>query len=216
MSAEEALFQRFGHDYPKGKVLFREGERGKEMFVIQAGKVTISKKVRDVETNLAVLGPGEFFGEMAIISNKPRNATATISEEAKVLAIDHKTFEAMIRGNAEIAVRMIKQLAERLSEADEQIESLLLMDPGSRIVNQILQVCERHGRPTEEGIEIEFSIRDLPGYLGVGEPALRSLLDGLVRSGLIHRSGGRVTVFDAARLKEYLRYLEMKWKYGDL
>jgi CRP-like cAMP-binding protein len=215
MSAEEALFQKFGHEYPKGTVLFREGEPGKEMFVIQTGKVTISKKVRDLDTNLAVLGPGEFFGEMAIISNRPRNATATISEDAKILVIDHKTFEAMIRGNAEIAVRMIKQLAERLSEADVQIESLL-MDPRSRIVNHLLQLCQRHGRPKEVGIEIEFPIRDLPAYLGVGEPALRSLLDGLVHLGLIHRNGDRVTVFDTARLQDYLRYLELKWKYGDL
>src|SRR5262249_17963358 len=136
MSAEETLFQKFGHEYPKGTVLFREGEQGKEMFVIQTGKVTISRKVRDLDTNLAVLGPGELFGEMAIISNRPRNATATISEDAKILVIDHKTFEAMIRGNAEIAVRIIKQLAERLSEADVQIESLL-MDPRSRIVNKM-------------------------------------------------------------------------------
>jgi CRP-like cAMP-binding protein len=78
MSAEEALFQRFGKEIPVGTVLVREGEPGKEMYVIQSGKVRISKKVREVEKVLAVLGPGEFFGEMAIISNKPRNASATV------------------------------------------------------------------------------------------------------------------------------------------
>src|SRR5215470_11455412 len=102
MGAEETLFQRFGREFPKGHVLFREGEPGKEMFVLQSGKVAISKRVRDVEKVLATLGPGEFFGEMAIISNKPRNATATVAESAKVLVIDPKTFEGMIRGNSEI------------------------------------------------------------------------------------------------------------------
>ena len=54
MGAEETLFQRFGKEFPKGTVLFREGEPGKEMFVLQSGKVAISKKVRDVEKMLAI------------------------------------------------------------------------------------------------------------------------------------------------------------------
>jgi CRP-like cAMP-binding protein len=216
MGAEETLFQRFGKEFPKGTVLFQEGEPGKDMFVLQSGKISISKKVRDVEKVLAMLGPGEFFGEMAIISNKPRNATATVMEDAKLLVIDPKTFEAMIRGNAEIAVRMIKKLAERLSEADAQIENLLLSDPASRVVHQVLQVCQTRGRPMEEGIEVDFPVRELPRLIGVGEPAIRHMLDRLERAGLIERSGDRLTVYDTARLHDFLQYLEMKWKFGDL
>lgn len=216
MGAEETLFQRFGKEYPKSTVLFREGEPGKEMFVLQVGKVAISKKVRDLEKVLAILGPGEFFGEMAIISNKPRNATATVAEDAKVLVIDPKTFEGMIRGNAEIAIRMIKKLADRLSEADAQIENLLLTDPGSRVVHHMMQVCQSRGRPMEEGIEIDFPLRELPRVIGVGEPALRHVVNRLERSGMIERSGDRITVYDTARLHEYLQYLEMRWKFGDL
>src|SRR6476660_9053986 len=158
MGAEEALFQRFGREFPRGTTLFREGEPGKEMFVLQAGKVAISKRVRDVEKVLATLGPGEFFGEMAIIANKPRNATATVAEDAKVLVIDPKTFEGMIRGNSEIAIRMIKKLADRLSEADAQIENLLLTDPSSRVVHALLEAAQARGRQLEEGIEIEFAV----------------------------------------------------------
>lgn len=216
MGAEETLFQRFGKEYPKSTVLFREGEPGKEMFVLQSGKVAISKNVRDVEKVLAILGPGEFFGEMAIISNKPRNATATVDEDAKVLVIDPKTFEGMIRGNSEIAIRMIKKLADRLSEADSQIENLLLTDPASRVVHHMMQVCQTRGRPMEEGIEIDFPLRELPRLIGVGEPALRHVVNRLERSGMIERSGDRLTVYDTARLHDYLQYLEMRWKFGDL
>ncbi|MBX5481177.1 MAG: Crp/Fnr family transcriptional regulator [Myxococcaceae bacterium] len=216
MGAEEQLFSRFGKEMPRGTVLFREGDPGKEMYVVQSGKVAISKRVRDVEKVLATLGPGEFFGEMAIISNKPRNASATVSEDARLLVIDPKTFESMIRGNAEIAVRMIKKLADRLSEADAQIENLLLSDPASRVVHRILETCASRGRPTEEGIEIEFPVRDLPRELGVGEPAIRITLNRLERGGLLERSGDRLTVHDTARLKDYLSYLEMRWKFGDL
>ncbi|MFL5319311.1 MAG: Crp/Fnr family transcriptional regulator [Myxococcaceae bacterium] len=216
MGAEEALFQRFGREFPRGTTLFREGEPGKEMYVLQAGKVAISKKVRDVEKILATLGPGEFFGEMAIISNKPRNASATVAEDAKLLVIDPKTFEAMIRGNSEIAVRMIKKLADRLSEADSQIENLLLADPSSRVVHAILQACQSRGRQMEEGVEIDFAVRDQPREIGVGEPAIRYMLDKLERSGIIERSGDRLVVHDTARLHDFLSYLEMKWKFGEL
>jgi CRP-like cAMP-binding protein len=216
MGAEEALFQRFGREFPRGTVLFREGEPGKEMYVLQAGRVAISKKVRDVEKVLATLGPGEFFGEMAIISNKPRNASAIVADDAKLLVIDPKTFEAMIRGNSEIAVRMIKKLADRLSEADAQIENLLLADPSSRVVHAILQACQSRGRQMEEGIEIDFAVREQPREIGVGEPAIRFMLDKLERSGIIERSGDRLVVHDTARLHDFLSYLEMKWKFGDL
>lgn len=216
MGAEETLFQRFGKEFSKGTVLFREGEAGREMFVLQSGRIAISKRVREEEKVLAVLGPGEFFGEMAIISNRPRNATATVSEDAKLLVIDPKTFEGMIRGNSEIAVRMIKKLAERLSEADAQIENLLHSDPSSRVVHHILQACRLRGRPTEEGMEIELPLRDLPRQIGVGEPAIRLMLERLERAGLVERAGDRLTVQDTARLHDFLQYLEMKWKFGDL
>jgi len=216
MSAEDPLFQRFGKEFPKSTVLFREGESGKEMYVLQSGRVVITKKVRDEQKTLAVLGPGEFFGEMALISNKPRNATATVAEAARLLVIDPKTFEGMIRGNSEIAVRMIKKLAERLADADAQIETLLLADPGSRVVHHLLSACQTRGRAAEEGVEIDLELRELPGLTGVGEPGVQSMLERLERLGMVERSGDRLTVRDTARLDEYLSYLEMRWKFGEL
>src|SRR3990172_1049924 len=133
MANEDALFQRLGRVFPTGTVLFRDGETGKEMYVIQAGKVKISKKIRDTEKTLAVLGEGEFLGEMSILNNKPRSATAEVVEEAKLLVIDPKMFEQMLKGNPEIAVRIIKKLAQRLQEADDQIENLMIKDTSSKI-----------------------------------------------------------------------------------
>src|SRR5207245_4677662 len=85
MAGEDQLFQRFGREFRKGHVLFREGEPGREMFVVQSGKVNITKTVRETEKILATLGAGEFFGEMAILNNKPRSAGATMAEDGKLL-----------------------------------------------------------------------------------------------------------------------------------
>ena len=216
MSAEDALFQRFGKEFPKSTVLFREGEAGKEMYVLQAGRVVITKTVRDEERTLAILGAGEFFGEMALISNKPRNAKATVTEAAKVLVIDPKTFEGMIRGNAEIAVRMIKKLAERLSEADAQIETLLLADPASRVVRQLLTTCQTFGRAVEGGVEIDLPLKELARLTGVSQLGVASLLARFEGAGLLKRNGDRLTVPETASLDEYLHYLDMRWKFGDV
>src|SRR3979411_1278328 len=101
MPGEDQLFQRFGREFSKGLVLFREGEPGKEMYVVQAGKVNITKTVRETEKILATLGAGEFFGEMSILNNKPRSAGAVVAENGKLLGIDPRTFEAIIRANGE-------------------------------------------------------------------------------------------------------------------
>src|SRR5512136_3075374 len=116
MGAEPQLFERFGREFPAGTVLFREGEPGREMYVIQEGKVNISKRAGEIEKLLSALGPGEFFGEMSILSGAPRSATATCAQDSRLLVIDARTFESMVRGSAEIAVRLIKKLAERLRD----------------------------------------------------------------------------------------------------
>jgi CRP/FNR family cyclic AMP-dependent transcriptional regulator len=122
--ADDQLFQRFGKEFAQGTVLFREGEPGKEMYVVHQGRVNVTKRVGAVEKILAALGPGEFLGEMSILNGRPRSATATCAEAAKLLVIDAKTFEAMIRSNAEVAIRIMKTLAARLGDADDQIVAL--------------------------------------------------------------------------------------------
>ena len=71
------LLQRFGREFPRGTVLFREGDPGGEMYVVSRGKVSISARGGAVEKVLSTLGQGEFFGEMSILNDAPRSATAT-------------------------------------------------------------------------------------------------------------------------------------------
>jgi CRP-like cAMP-binding protein len=179
--AEDKLYERFGREFTRGTVLFRDGEPGKEMFVLQAGKVRISKTVRDVEKTLVILGPGAFFGEMSILNNKPRSATATVEEDAKMLVIDPKTFEAMVRGNAEIAVRLIKTLATRLQEADEQIENLLLKDHNSRVVHFLCHTAKK-GVQQPEGVLVEMNVKELAGKVGLEVEPVNDVLNKLIRS----------------------------------
>ncbi len=216
MSAvDEQLFQRFGRSFPRGAVLFREGEPGHEMFVVQSGRVHISKAVGDVEKILTTLGGGEFFGEMSILNDRPRSATATCAEDCRLIVIDPRTFETMIRSSAEIALRLIKKLANRLQAADDQIENLLLRDDSARVVHFLVKEAER-GRVEASGRRVEVPAGDLPARLGVEPGKVDEVLAKLSRAQLVVADDGGFLVPDVARLGHFLEFLRMKAQFGEI
>jgi CRP/FNR family transcriptional regulator, cyclic AMP receptor protein len=209
-----SLIERFGRNVTAGHVLFREGEPGKEMFVIQSGKVRLVRNIRGQDKLLAELGAGEFFGEMSIINDKPRTATATVIEDAQLLVLDPKTFEAMIKANTEIAVRMIKKLAKRLDDANNQIENLLLGDANSRIVHALLQMCA--GQPKGQPVKLGVTPADVAHRTSVDDPKVAEVLSRLERSRLVLAEGGKLVVPDVTKLQEFLEFLEMRERFGDV
>jgi CRP-like cAMP-binding protein len=215
MSDADKLFERFGREFPAGTVVFKEGDVGNEMYVIQSGKVNITKKARDVEKVLVTLGTGAFFGEMAIINQKPRSASAVVVEAARLLVIGPKTFDAMIRGNAEIAVRMIKILAQRLQEADEQIENLMLRDHNSRVVHLLSHLATK-GQQVPGGILLEVEADKLAQKIGLDRRHVEEVLAKLFKAKLMREHEGGLLIYDVTRLREFLEFLEMKEKFGDI
>ena len=213
--SDAQLYQRFGKEFETGTVLFREGEPGSEMYVIQSGKVRISIKVRDVEKVLIDLGQGEFFGEMSLLNGAPRSATATVVEPARLLVIDPRTFEAMVKGSGDIAVRMIKKLAARLQEADDQIGNLLLKDPTSRVVHMFATLC-RGAEPTEDGVPVVAPLDKLSNRTGLGLAQVEAIVERLKQSELIHGDGEQLFVTDIGKLEEFLAFLEMKEKFDNI
>jgi CRP-like cAMP-binding protein len=185
------------------------------MFVIQSGKVRISIKVRNVEKVLVELEQGEFFGEMSLLNGAPRSATATVVEPAQLLVIDPRTFEAMVKGSGEIAVRMIKKLAARMQEADDQIANLLLKDPTSRVVHMFSTLC-KGAEATEEGVPVEAPIEKLCSKTGLEPGQVERIVDRLKQSELIHGEGARLFVADTEKLDEFLAFLEMKEKFDNI
>ena len=186
------------------------------MFIVQSGKVRISKTVRGVEKTLVILGAGEFFGEMSILNNEPRSATAVVEEEAKLLVIDPRTFEAMLRNNSEIAVRMIKKLAARLQEADEQIENLLLKDHNSRVVHSLCHMANKQGVPAADGLVVDLTVKELAGKVGLDVEPVEEVLNKLIRAKLAKLTESGIIIHDVQKLREFLEFLEMKEKFGDI
>jgi CRP-like cAMP-binding protein len=131
MAVEKNPFAKFLTHFPKGQVLFHEGDEGDEMYIIQSGRVAIKKKVKEGDTTLAVLEKGDFFGEMAILERMPRSAAAEMVEDGDLIVISNEIFGDMIKANPEIAVRMLRKYSIRLREANRQIEQILSAGGGA-------------------------------------------------------------------------------------
>jgi len=102
--------------FQAGESIFREGDAGRDMFIIKAGEVEITRTVQGKDQRLAVLEEGDFFGEMSILEEEPRMASARAKTDCALLRIDNSTFDQMVRQNPEIPIRMLRKFSRRLRE----------------------------------------------------------------------------------------------------
>lgn len=183
------------------------------MFVVRAGQVRITKHVRGGERTFATLGPGEFFGEMAVLSGRPRTATAVAVAELTLLELDEKRFDTMINTQAEIAARILKKLARRLESADSLITILTKRDPKTRVILGLIREAEERSGSgsTDEARVIRRNQGEFAEELGVKLAELEDVLARLTRIGIATpRPDGSLELAGVARLTEFLGFLEAR------
>lgn len=112
-------------EYKKGETIVKQGERGIGLFIIKSGKVKIEKTLQNgKKLNIAEHGPGEFFGELSVLDDKPRTASVIAIEDTVTLAMTHWEFNALLKENPQIALDIIPVLVERFRETNEQLLEL--------------------------------------------------------------------------------------------
>jgi CRP-like cAMP-binding protein len=115
---------KLGKIYKDGEVIFHEGEEGDLMYVIQSGKVRVTKISENEETTLAVLGDGDILGEMALFDRKPRSATAIAHGEARILSIDKKKLFSTVKRDPTTVFKIIESMSSRIRSIDERLSAL--------------------------------------------------------------------------------------------
>ena len=108
-----------------GETVYLEGDPGAEMFIVQSGAIRIFRNLGSDEKELAVMEKGDFFGEISVLEGTPRTASARALEDSELIEINSTVFDGMIRGNIEIAVRMLRKLSSRLQESNRQMEGMM-------------------------------------------------------------------------------------------
>jgi CRP-like cAMP-binding protein len=151
--AENHKLKEFLHRFEGGSVIFREGDLGSEMYIIQKGHVRISLAIAGKERELAVLEKGDFFGEIALLDESPaRSATATALDDVEVLELTSRDLDQILRRKPDIAVRMMTKLSERLREANRRFEEF-----GSRDELSALTPA-----PSRQGLEAKAVLAHAP------------------------------------------------------
>ena len=183
--------------YPKDTVVFFENEEGDFFFTILEGRIKVTILGDDGrEVILSVLGPGDFFGEMALLDNEPRSATAIAVEESELLSLHRNDFQTVLNDNRSITSALIRVLSARLRRANHQISTLALLDVYGRVARVIVDMAREEGKRLRDG-RIAFrraTHQEIANRIGTTRETVTRMLKDLERQGLIRIEGREIVV----------------------
>jgi len=174
--------------YLAGEAIFAEGSPGDLMFVILEGEVEILKAAQAGSAKvLSTLGKGEFFGEMALLDDRPRSATAMAKTDSRLLGMNETVLDTYIMTNPEFAGKMIRNLVQRLRGANKLIEQALAGNTVKVVLDGLAEYAREKGIPTIKGLRISIpAFADwASGHLGVPEKNIPDILRTLVERGAV-------------------------------
>ena len=218
MATPQEMFDKFSRTYKPGEQIVKVGEVAEHMFIIQSGKIEVYLPTPNGDKSFAILGPGEFFGEMAIIDKGTRSASARAVEETRVIMLDEKTFDLHIQSNPAIVHKILKNMSLRLRETNNQVQTLLIKDVNRRIANRIQVLCHQRGVKGPGGIKMDFPFgeSELAKDVGLTEDMVkvREVLAKLQQAKIIEMQAGQIVVLSIENLEKFIQYLAMKEEFG--
>lgn len=200
---DQSLAERFGVRLSRGATVFRQGDPGGSMYVIRAGKVRVLKDTQGRQRVVTTLGPGDFFGEIAVVTGRPRTATIEVLEDVELLRVPADKLQEMVSGTGEVAIRLIRHLAERLENANRFIDLLLEDDITARVILELQETLQN----AEGAAAPDVTDKDIALKLGIDKNDVRSALRRLTRVGVLEVSSGFVLIKDTVRLGEFLEFI---------
>ena len=218
MDLVSAAIDRHGRRMQPEEVIFREGEPSSEMYVIREGMVRVLKRVGVEDICLAMLGPGDFFGEMGLLPS-PRTVTAVADSEVLLIAIDATTFGQMLNETPELARRILARLAERLREVDERLISTMISEGPERVVRVLLGLALQAERSSDGLVWLAAGVDDglVAGQAGILPSVVASIRGRLQALGVLGRDRqGRWWIGSIRDLEDFAEYLERKRRVDPL
>ena len=188
----------------KGEVLFRQGDEGVSLYLILQGRIRISlSRQLDVVT-LAILGQGEFLGEMALLDGLPRSADATALEDSYLYALNRKDFLSFLVNNEKAVHAVLASLSIRLRKTDTLLAEMCFLNLSLRLVQKLVEFAEQ--QPSDganpNGCTLKVSQQELGNALGVSRESINKELKRLRDRGLLSTSRNCIHIHDLASLKK--------------
>jgi len=191
--------------YHRGETIFHKGDPGNGLYLITNGQVKVLlPSETGEEAVLAVLEPGDFFGELALFDGLPRSATVVAVTNAEMLILHRDDFLSFVARNPEVTVALFGVLSRRLRATDELIEDAVFLDVPGRLAKRLLDLADRHGRKTDLGVEIDLKLtqQDLAAMVGATRESVNKHLGWMRDHRLIQLDRQRIVLLRPEELRK--------------
>lgn len=193
-----------GRIFRAEETIFHRDDVGNALYVIRSGRVKIRLTAEDGrETVLAILSPGDCFGELAVLDGEPRSADAVAMERTETLLLTRDEFLAALEQSATLAKRVIVLLSQKLRQTNEQLADLVFYDVHGRVAKRLLELAAAHGvrRPTGMEISIPFTQQELAQLVGATRESVNRVLRYYAGRGFITVANQRITIIKPEGLR---------------
>jgi len=208
---KSSLFEKYGQMVKAGRVIFNENEQGDTMYIIQKGRVKITKRIGNVEKILMVLQKGDFFGEMAIVNQAPRTATATAVDNCELLCFNRQGFLSMISKNSNIAMNIIEKLCLRLQKADNAIRDLTKRDNKLLVISALNDLIHaHHGAGNVQSFVYADAIKSIAEQIGSTQKEVEAEIQQLIGSGFLNTDGYNLEIIKINELEKLAGFFNRK------
>src|SRR5881275_779673 len=190
-------------EVPRGETIFHEGDPGDRLYVIVEGKIKLGRASGDGRENmLAVLGPGEMFGELSLFDPGPRTATVAAITDCALTSLAHEMLRPWLAGRPELGVQLLQALAQRLRRTNEAMADLVFSDVPGRVAKTLLDLADRFGTPGPDGVRVTHDLtqEELAQLVGASRETVNKALSEFASRGWIRLDGRAVLLIDQERL----------------
>jgi CRP/FNR family cyclic AMP-dependent transcriptional regulator len=180
--------------YPRGRTIVAEGEASQSMYLLLAGRAKVQRSDSEgKEVILAVIGSGEFFGEMSLIDDAPRSASVITLETCEFMAVGKDTFKTILMQSPELCMAVMRGLVRRLREADMKIETLALLDVYGRVARVLLDFSELVNG--ERVVRNKLPRQEIAKMIGASREMVSRVMKGLEIDGyIVPMPGGQLVL----------------------
>lgn len=205
------IIEMTGHKfYKKGDMLCRQGEKSDTLFIINEGKVKLSKLTKEGKEQIVhIFTSGDFFGELSLFSNDEKyNFDVYAISDVKICTLSKEDMNKIIMSNPEISLKLLQVITKRLAQTENLAQNLATNDAEIRIAYMLLEFSENYGVNTEEGVQINLPINreEMANYVGVTRETISRKLSSFEELGIISLKGNKVLIIK--KLDELKSYVE--------
>ncbi|WP_410659505.1 Crp/Fnr family transcriptional regulator [Amycolatopsis sp. lyj-112] len=195
-------------EFPRGALIFSEGEPAHHLYVVRSGKVKIGSQRDGKKVLLRIVGPDEIFGELALLDPGPRSAAATTLTETLATVVDRATLKLIIRSSPELAEELLRIQARRVRRANDAVHDAAYTDVPARLATVLLQFMLRFGTRESRGYRVVCDLNqiELAQLVGSTRESVNRALADFARRGWLQIDRKSVFITDADRLARRSRY----------